>query len=529
MSKRKQVIGAALVIAIVAVGVVAYVSRRGDGGAPSESSLTAKAVRYHCPMHPTMVSDRPGDCAICGMRMVPIEEGESEGSGSNAAVRGSDAQEHNAPPAEYDASPVGHDVPLAEHEAHSAEHGTEPAEHAQHGAAPAGKKKIIYRSTMNPSEVSARPGKDSMGMEMAPEELEESSALGGAAAVEGRAPVKLSTQRRQLIGVRTGPVEKGLFTRTIRTVGRVTYDETRLRNVFTKVSGWVERLYANTTGQLVKQGDPLLTIYSPELLASVQEYLLALSGRDRLSSSDLAGDSGERLVASARRRLLLFDLTPQQIAALERNGKAPTTMTLYAPIGGHIITRNVTQGDRIEPGTKLLDIAELSRVWVLADIYEYELPFVRLGQVATVTLTYLPARTFEGRITLIYPVLSETTRTVKLRLEFANSDFSLRPEMYAEVEIRSDLGERLAVPESAVITTGTREVAFVERGEGFFEPRELKLGIRLPDSFEVLEGLSEGERVLTSGNFLVDSESKLRAALAAAGTNKAGATSGHSH
>jgi len=516
MTKRKQVIGAVLVIAILAVGVAVYVSRRsGDGAAPLRASLTAKAVRYHCPMHPTMVSDRPGDCPICGMRMVPIEGGEDEGSGSDAARRGSDTPEHDAPP--------------AEHQTHSAEHDTEPAEHAQHGAAPAGRKKIIYRSTMNPSEVSDRPGKDSMGMEMVPEELEESPALGGAAAVEGRAPVKLSTQKRQLIGVRTGPVEKGPFIRTIRTVGRVTYDEARLRNVFTKVSGWVERLYANTTGELVKKGDPLLTIYSPELLASAQEYLLALRGRNRLSSSELAGDSGERLVASARRRLLLFDLTLQQIAALEENGEAPTTMTLNAPVSGHVITRNVTQGDRIEPGTKLLEIAELSRVWVLADIYEYELPFVRLGQAATMTLSYLPGRSFEGRISLIYPVLSETTRTVKVRLDFTNPDLALLPEMYAEVEIRSDLGERLAVPESAVITTGTRDVAFVERGEGFFEPRELKLGIRLPDRFEVLEGLAEGEKVLISGNFLVDSESKLKAALAAAGTDKAGATSGHSH
>ncbi len=234
-------------------------------------------------------------------------------------------------------------------------------------------------------------------------------------------------------------------------------------------------------------------------------------------------------MTSARRRLLLFDLTPQQIAALEESGEAPTTMTLHAPISGHIITRNVTQGDRIEPGTKLLDIAELSRVWVLADIYEYELPFVRLGQVATMTLSYLPSRSFEGRITLIYPVLSETTRTVKVRLEFPNADFTLRPEMYAQVEIRSELGEKLTVPESAVITTGTRDVAFVDRGGGFFEPRELKLGIRLPDRFEVLEGLAEGEKVLTSGNFLVDSESKLKAALAAVGTDKAGGASGHAH
>jgi RND family efflux transporter MFP subunit len=490
---RKQIIGAALGVAVLAVGAVLYSSLRLSGAATPSSvpAADAKAARYHCPMHLTMVSDRPGDCPICGMRMVPIEDGEGEGG-----------------------------------EPESAAHGSHPAEHGQHAAEPAGKKKIVYRSTMNPAEVSDRPGKDSMGMEMVPEEIDESPAAGGGAAVEGRAAVKLSTQKRQLIGVRTAPVEKGPFVRTIRTVGRVTYDETRLRSVFTKTAGWVERLYANTTGQLVKEGDPLLTIYSPELVASAQEYLLARRARDRLAGSELAGASGERLLASARRRLLLFDLTRQQIAELEKSGEAPTAMTLHAPISGHLIARNVTQGDRIEPGTKLLDIAELSRVWVMADIYEYELPFVRVGQVATMTLSYLPERTFEGRIMLIHPVLSETTRTVKAHIEFPNPDFALKPEMYAQVEIRSDLGERLAVPESAVITTGTRDIAFVDRGEGYFEPRDLKLGVRLPDRFEVLEGLAEGERVLTSGNFLVDSESKLKAALAAVDTVEAGGTSG---
>jgi RND family efflux transporter MFP subunit len=204
-------------------------------------------------------------------------------------------------------------------------------------------------------------------------------------------------------------------------------------------------------------------------------------------------------------------------------------MTLDAPISGSIITRNVTQGDRIEPGTKLLDIAELSHVWVLADIYEYELPFVQVGQVATMTLSYLPGRTFEGRITFIYPTLSEATRTVKVRLEFANPDLALKPEMYAQVEIHADLGLRLSVPESAVISTGTRDLAFVDRGDGYLEPRELKLGLRLPDRFEVLSGVVEGEKVLISGNFLVDSESNMKAALAAVGSDKPAATPGHSH
>ncbi len=498
---QKVILAGAAALVLIGVGAAGFLwLRPGEAGAPGAAE-DAKAPRYHCPMHPTMVSDRPGDCLICQMRMVPIEEEQAEAP----ARQGMD------------------------HAGHAAD------EHAGRAAPPAGaRKKVIYRSTMNPSEISDRPGKDSMGMEMVPVEVEEPQAE-GAPAVEGRVAVKITEQKRQLIGARTAPVRIQPLVRTIRTVGRVTYDETRLRHVHTKIGGWVERLYANATGEKVEAGAPLLTLYSPELLASGQEYLLALKARERLAGTTLPSirDSGEDLVASARRRLLLYDLTPDQIEALERAGEVPREMTLHAPISGHVVARNVTQGEKIEPGTNLLDIADLSRVWVLADIYEYELPFVRAGQEATMTLSYLPGRAFEGRITLVYPVLSEMTRTVKVRLEFPNSDLALKPEMFAEVQIRSDLGEKLVVPESAVISTGERDIAFVDRGEGYFEPRELTLGVRLPDGFEVLEGLREGEMVLVSANFFVDSESKLRAALSSAGTatskGSGGAPPAHVH
>jgi Cu(I)/Ag(I) efflux system membrane fusion protein len=299
----------------------------------------------------------------------------------------------------------------------------------------------------------------------------------------------------------------------------VTVDETSLRHVHTKIAGWVERLFVNATGESVKEGQPLLTIYSPDLVATGQEYLLALRARDRLSGSTLPSvkSSGDDLVESARRRLLLFDITPAEIEAMVTAGEAPRTSTLYAPVSGRILTRDVTQGQKIDPGMNLLEIADLTRVWVLADVYEYELPFVHEGQRATMTLSYLPGRTFEGRISLVYPMLSETTRTVKVRLEFANTDASLKPEMFAHVEIRSDLGTKIVVPATAVISTGERDLVFVKRGEGTYEPREVKLGVRLPDAFEVLEGLSEGEEVVVSGNFLLDSESSIKAALGAAG------------
>jgi Cu(I)/Ag(I) efflux system membrane fusion protein len=224
-------------------------------------------------------------------------------------------------------------------------------------------------------------------------------------------------------------------------------------------------------------------------------------------------------VASARRRLELFDVTDEQIRELTETRQVRRTVTLRAPISGTIVERLVTRGERIEPGSNLLGIADLSRVWVVASIYEYELPFVREGQRATVALTYLPARTFEGRVSLVLPVLDPLTRTAQARIELANPDLALRPDMYAEVELHADLGERLSVPDTAVIDTGVRSVAFVDLGDGLYEPRELSIGLRLPDRYEVTGGLAAGERVVAAAAFFVDSESRLKAALAAtAGT-----------
>ena len=473
-----RLIGILVFVVLIAAGAFVGINYFGgggnDGGGPPATTHQTSKTLYHCPMHPTMVSDHTGDCPICGMRLVPVEG-------------------------------------LA----------PSPAEAEREPAAPPARKRVLYRSTMRPNEVSDRPGRDSMGMEMERVEVEEDPSA--AEGVEGLAAVRIPYRKQQLIGVRTEPVNRISFIRTLQTVGRVTVDETRIHHVHTKIEGWVDRLFVNATGEKVRKGQSLLTIYSPELLATQEEHLLALRARRELGE-EAPPDAIRRadaLLESSRRRLLLYDFAPSLVDELERTGTPMRAVALFAPISGYVLERNVTQGEKITPESNLLDIADLSRVWVLASIYEYELPFVGLGQAATMSLSYQPGKTYQGRVSLIYPVLEGATRTVQVRLEFPNPEMELKPEMFAEVRILADLGRRLAVPESAVISTGTRNVVFVAVEEGYFEPREVSLGLRLPDAVEVLGGVREGESIVTSGNFLVDSESKLKAALKAA----AGSTS----
>ncbi len=461
MTKRSLVTILSLCLFVAIVAIAVLVARPWHHGT-QQTSAAAAAAKYHCPMHPTVVADRPGSCPICGMDLVPISE----------------------------------------------DHGGDS------GAAPS-KTKTVWRSTMNPGEIADRPGKDSMGMEMVAEEVPVDSGETGSE-VPGLARIRMNAQKRQLIGVRTAPVTKHAFERTLRAVGRVVADETRLRQVTTKIDGYVERLHANAVGEVVRKGQPLLEIYSPELLASQNEYLVALAARKRTAGSSIASVAGygDELVVSSRRRLQLFDISDEQIDRLEGTGTPDRVVPVYAPISGVITARNVAQGQKIASGMTLLEVVDLTRVWVLASVYEYELPFVQVGQAATMTLSYLPGKTFEGKVSFIYPTLDPQTRTVQVRVEFSNSGLELKPDMFADVVLRADLGERLAVPDSAVLDTGTRSVAFVETEPGVFEPRELKIGLRLEDEYEVLSGVSEGERVVVSANFLIDSESKLKAALA---------------
>lgn len=321
--------------------------------------------------------------------------------------------------------------------------------------------------------------------------------------------VRLSADRQQFLGVVLTPVNKRSLAREVRTVGRVEYDERKLAFVNTKFAGWIERLDVDFTGVYVRKGQTLMSIYSPDLVSAQEEYLLAMKA---VRSMPEGASSSRELLDASRRRLLSWDIRESHIQDLERTGRARRTLDIHSPISGYVIEKMALQGLRVEPGMNLYKIADISRVWIDAAIYQYEVSLVKVGQEATVQLSYAPGETLTGRVAYVYPYLDEETRTVTVRIEFANPETKLKPGMYAEVLLRSDQGEALAVPKSAVLDTGSRKLVFVSRGEGRFDPREIRTGYLAGDYYQVLEGLREGEQVVTSANFLIDSESQLSTA-----------------
>jgi membrane fusion protein, copper/silver efflux system len=329
-----------------------------------------------------------------------------------------------------------------------------------------------------------------------------------------RAPIHLDAKQMQTIGVTYGEAERRPIEKVIRTVGRFDYDERKMAEVTLKVAGYVGDLFVDYTGKAVRKGDPLFTIYSPDLVSAQQEYLLALETRDKLKDSHVpeAAESAAAMVRASRERLRLWDLTDRQIRELEEAKKPKINQVIVSPISGVVTEKMAFKGHAVEPGMVLYKIADLSAVWVYADVYEYEVPLVKAGQEAKITLSYYPDKAFTARVDYVYPTLDPKTRTVKVRFELANSDGVLRPEMYGDVELRVPLGERLVVPANAILDAGRRQIVFVDGGNGRLVPRDVRIGYRLDDVTEVKEGLSAGERVVTSGNFLVDSESKLQGA-----------------
>lgn len=373
---------------------------------------------------------------------------------------------------------------------------------------------IAYRHPMNPAITSKTPAKDEMGMDYIPvyppgcEEAETPQGPPGT--------VVIDPQVVQTIGVRIAQVSRRDFFHPIRTVGRVTYDEDLLARLHPKTEGWVEKLNVSQTGTFVAKDIDLLSLYSPQLVASQQEYLLALENLRVLQDSPFADirRGAQELVRASRERLELLDVPQHQIRELERTGQIMKSLHIHTPVAGYVINVGVREGQYVTPQTELYLIADLSRVWVYADIYEYELPWVKVGDPAEIRLTAVPGQVFKGQVVYVYPYADPKTRTVKVRLEFPNPALVLKPDLFADATIRTQRkSDVLALPVEAVVRTGIKDYVFVMKDLGRFEPREVTLGVPSDGWVEVLGGLKEGEEVVVSGQFLIDSESKLKEAM----------------
>lgn len=349
--------------------------------------------------------------------------------------------------------------------------------------------------------------------------------------VEEETPVvEIPIDRQQLIGVRTVQTSVQQLRKTIRTTGKIEYDERRLTTINTKVEGWIEKLHVNFTGVYVKKGEPLAQLYSPELWSTQQEFINLVRWAKKTGSQssdfqktgtshqpDPAGDMSamlardvDALLEAARQRLKLWDIADDQIRMIEESEKPMRSLTIYSPVSGYVLQKYAVRGMRVMAGEKLFDVSDLSNVWIVADIYEYEMPVVKVGDHATIRLSYFPGKELMSIIEFVSPTLSTETRTAQARFSIPNTGGRLKPGMFADVELTINLGRKLAVPDEAVIDTGLRQIVYVDKGDGYFEPRAVTTGLRAEKFVEVIAGLKAGEKVASSANFLIDSEAKLR-------------------
>ncbi len=426
---------------------------------PKGDNATASAELYTCGMHPNVIQEGEGNCPICGMNLTPINGSADTTSTDKSSV---DSKEI-----------------------------------------------LYYRAPMDPTYISPKPGKSPMGMDLIPVYAGE-EAFG--------ATVKINPTTVQNIGVRTAYAVQRDLHQNIRTIGRIDYDEAKTTHVHTKFTGWVEKTYVNTTGQKVKKGDTLLEIYSPQLVTAQEEYvdiylrLLEAKKENRTS----AIENLKSTLSSTRKRLENFDISRDQIDRLEKDQTIRKTLKIRSPFSGIVEKKHVQDGMAVKPGMNLYSISNISSVWVYADIYEYEVPWIQVGLNAKMMLSYIPGKEFIGKVEYVYPYLDSKTRTLKVRLSFPNEDNMLKPGMYANVNISTvPVRDAIAVPTESVMFSGTRNLVFIALGEGRFVPRDVVVGIESGDGFyEIKEGLEAGETVVTSAQFLLDSESKLQESIA---------------
>lgn len=375
---------------------------------------------------------------------------------------------------------------------------------------------LYYRNPMGLADTSPTPKKDSMGMDYIPVYEGE----------ESQGPeLKISLDRVQKLGVRTEAAAMRELSQSLRALGTIQVDERAQRTVSARFEGWIQRLYVNATGEFVRRGQVLMDIYSPDLVAAQQEYIVATRGLEALKDASPEIQANMRnLVEGSLQRLRNWDIADEELAQLRAEGKPRNAVTLRAPASGVVLEKPSVQGMRFMPGDVLYKIADLSSVWLLADVFERDLGMVRLGQSAKVRVNAYPETVIEGKVAFVYPTVTAETRTAKVRVELRNPGQLLKPAMYASVELSGSGGKtkRLAVPDSSVLDSGARQIVLVRRGEGLFEPRDVKLGMRGDGYVEVLEGVKDGEAVVVGANFLIDAESNLKAAIAGFGQPVAG-------
>jgi len=473
------------------------------------SDEAAGPTQYHCPMHPTYVANQPGECPICGMTLVPIDAAGKEVKSPESSKSSETQQDGMNQPK---AKPGQYTCPM-----HAEVISDKPGKCPKCG--------MNLEQVPTPTE-SENTGHDMGSMNRTSDSASRAGAGLGTSPVPGLVPVTIEPQRLQLIGVRTGMVEKRPLDVSLRLVGFVTPDETKLANIHVRFSGWVKELSVDQTGQFVEANQKLLSIYSQDLYQAEQEYIVAKQATRR-AADNILNDTRQQLLEAARQRLELLGVPPEIVSGLDTAKSPSSEIWIRSNFSGYVLEKNVVNGQFIGPDQNLFTIADLSRMWVLADVYEQDLASLRVGQKVKISTSAYPGESFAGEIGFIYPSVSEQTRTLKVRIVISNPSFKLRPGMYSEVELEGRGKGVLTVPADGVMDGGDRQYAFVIHNGTHFEPRLLKIGRRSDDYMEVLSGLSEGEQVVTSANFLIDSESRLKAAIAGMGSTQPDAHAGH--